>query len=313
LDSQSTLIIALEGGGTRCQAALLDGYGQVLRLVESGPVNTNFVTFDEARASVLASLSGVLASSGVEGGQIGCLVSALVGPRFGAEVFGQLLPNAGYRYYGERDVVFARAGFYRPHGSAFVSATGATAWAVRADDGRQVSLGGWGALLGDEGSAYSAGLLGLRASAKALEGRLDEPTRLVEAIAGHLGIRVETYHIDLVQLAYQKPLSRAEIASVAPVVTRLAREGDLIATRITNKVTMDLTSLALHAARRLFAGNESFDVAAAGGFLNAGELVLSPLRQAFKEEFPRATLVYGKEEPAVALGKLALYDIIHQK
>jgi N-acetylglucosamine kinase-like BadF-type ATPase len=94
------------------------------------------------------------------------------------------------------------------------------------------------------------------------------------------------------------------------VVTRLAAEGDPAAARITAKVARDLASLALHAARRLFTPQESFDLVAAGGLLNAGEMILGPLRAGLAEEFPRARLLIGTEAPAVALGRLVIHDTL---
>jgi len=93
------------------------------------------------------------------------------------------------------------------------------------------------------------------------------------------------------------------------VVTRLAAEGDAPASRIVAKVSGDLAALALHAARQLFTSQESFAVAAAGGLLNAGEMILGPLRAGLRREFPQARLVVGDEAPAVALGRLAIADL----
>ncbi len=302
-------LLALEGGGTRSQSAILDSSGHLLQLGESADVNTNFTTLQAAREAVLAAVSGVLSSAGLPGARITHFVSALVGPHFGPELLGELVPNAAYRYYREMQVVFARAGLYRPHGIALVAATGATAWGVRRDDNRQVFHGGWGSLLGDEGSAYAAGLLGLRLAARAYEGREPAPSRLVEAACQHFGLELQDFRTQLVHLAYQKPLSRAEIAGFASAVTRLAAENDPLALRVTGKVASDLAALALHSARQLFRSNEAFDLAAAGGLLNAGELVLGPLRQGLAHEFPLARLTIGMEAPAVALARLALYDI----
>jgi N-acetylglucosamine kinase-like BadF-type ATPase len=309
LGSSHAYLLALEGGGSHSQAALLGFNGRVVQISEAADVNTNFTSFEAAQQAVHAVVTGALQQAGIAGERVTHFASALVGPRFGPELFGALLPNARYHYYGERDVVFARAGIYRPHGTAVVAATGATAWAVRRDDGRQVSCGGRGSLLGDEGSAYAAGLLGLRAAARAFEGRAAAPTRLVEALCQRLGLTLSTFQSELVHLAYQKPLTRAEIAGLAEVVTRLAAEGDPLAGRITAKVAADLAALALHAARQLFTPPESFDLAAAGGLLNAGELILAPLRAGLAAEFPLARLVIGTEAPAVALGRLALEDL----
>lgn len=305
-------IISLEGGGTRSQAALLNFEGQVLQVVNAGDVNTNFTSTHHAQESVLRAVNTVLSAAEVSGEQVQYFATSLVGARFGAETFGELCPNACYHYYGERDVVFARAGIYLPHGIALVAATGATAFAVRSDDGRQVSLGGWGALLGDEGSAYHLGWCGLRAAALAFEGR-GEPTRLIEGLCQHFNLSVENFHREMIWLAYQKPLSRVEVAGVAALVTRLAKEGDAVCLQLTAQVVEDLGSLMLHAARRLFHPEEAFDVVIAGGMVNAGELLLPPLRARLTTAYPQAALLTGLEEPAVALGLLEVHRIAHQE
>ena len=306
MSDSTSFLLALEGGGSHSQAVLMDFAGRVLGSGEASDVNTNFVELERARQAVQAAVQSALAEAGVGGEAVRHFVSALVGPRFGADAFGELCPNADFHYFNERDVVFARAGQYHPHGVAVVAATGATAWAVRADDGRHAFFGGWGSLLGDEGSAYAAGLLGLRQAVRAFEGRAAAPTRLVEALCLHFGFTRETFHTGLVRLAYSKPLSRADVAGVAPLVTRLALEGDVLCARVMEKVSHDLAALALHAARSLFAADERFDVAAAGGLFSAGEIVSAPLLRGLVEEFPRAQFRLGTEEPAVALGRLAL-------
>lgn len=306
-------ILALEGGGTRSQAVLVDETGQVCASAVSRDVNTNFTAFSQAQAAVQKAVSQVLEQSGVPGERVGWLASALVGPKFGAETFGHLCPRAEYRYYGEGQVVFARGGFYQPHGVALVAATGATAWVVRSDDGRREAFGGWGSLLGDEGSAHALGLSALRASTRAYEGRLDAPTRLVETIAAHFGLDVEDYRGGLVRVAYSGPLSRAEIAALASLVTGLASQGDVIAQRLVAKTAADLAWLGLHAVRSLFTPQESFPVVVAGGLVLAGEMILAPLRSGLAAEFPFAQFMVGIEDPAVSLARLVQYDLIHKE
>jgi N-acetylglucosamine kinase-like BadF-type ATPase len=301
------LMLAIEGGGTRSQAALLDAAGRVLALYDSSDVNTNFVPVELAQQALLEAIKGVLAASGLPGQAVTRVASALVGSPFDESTCSPLLPKAVLTAYTERDVIFARARIYQPHGIAIVAATGATAFGVRQDDDRQVFMGGWGSLLGDEGSAYALGLLGLRLATRAYEGRLAESTRLVEAVCQHFGLHEESFRPELVSLAYRKPLSRAEIASFALEVTRLAGDGEAAALRLVSKVANDLSSLALEACRRLFSPGESFDLVIAGGLTNAGDLILEPLRQGLAQEFSQARFVIGKEQPAVALGRLALW------
>ena len=302
-------LLALEGGGTRSQAALFDPLGRVLHTGESTDVNTNFVPLVKAKKAVTSAVKEVLRTTGVGGKEVSHFVLALVGPKFGVEIFGKLCPNAIYHYYVEKDVIFARAGVYQPHGVAVVAATGTTAWAVRADDGRQTAFGGWGSLLGDEGSAYALGLLGLRNAVRVYEGRLKAHTQLVDAVCEHFGLPQTNFHRGLIYLAYQKPLNRAEIAGFAVAITRLAYKGDPVALSITRKVAEDLANVAMHAARSLFTPDEAFVMAIAGGLTEAGELILSPLRLALQQEFSQTVLMVGTEQPAVALGKLALNNL----
>ncbi|MBN1248725.1 MAG: hypothetical protein JXC32_13785, partial [Anaerolineae bacterium] len=173
--NRSSYLICLEGGGTRCQAVLMDTTGAVLATSQSSGVNTNFVSLQAAHAAALSAVTQVLETAGVQGDDVAHFASALVVTRFGPELFGAVIPDAQYHTYTERDVIFARAGLYVPHGVAVVAATGATAWAVRADDGRQTTAGGWGSLLGDEGSAYAVGLRMLRAATRLYEGRITSP------------------------------------------------------------------------------------------------------------------------------------------
>jgi N-acetylglucosamine kinase-like BadF-type ATPase len=303
------LLLALEGGGTRSQAALLDGAGNVLGTQDSLAVNTNFVPKEQAERAVRLLVNGVLQSCGKNGQDISHFVTCLVGVRFGAETFGGLCPAAKFHNYSEMRVVFARAGIYRPHGVGLVAATGATAWGLRGDDGREVMLGGWGSLLGDEGSAYAMGLMGLRAAVRAFEQRAPSPTGLVEAVCQYFNISPDHFRQELVPLVYQTPLGRTEIAGVARLVSRLAEQGDPMAKLITARVAADLAGLVLNAAGRLFTASETFDVVMAGGLVNAGALILAPLQQKLVDAYPKVLFKTGSEAPAVALGRLLLYDL----
>jgi hypothetical protein len=80
-----------------------------------------------------------------------------------------------------------------------------------------------------------------------------------------------------------------------------------------DKVACDLAALALHAARRLFRPAEDFPVAAAGGLFNAGQIICKPLQEGLAREFPHARLALGTAEPAVALGRLAINDLLNNR
>jgi N-acetylglucosamine kinase-like BadF-type ATPase len=298
-------LLALEGGGTRSQAALVDRGGALLGVGCARDVNTNFTTPEAAREAVRAAVGDALSAAQIDPSRVLVFASALVGPRFGRETFADLIPNAVYHYYGEGEVVFARAGIYRPDGVALIAATGATAWACRAGDGRTISFGGWGSLLGDEGSAYALGVMLLRAAGRAWEGRDPRSTRIPQALAAHFGFDPADFRAGMVQRAYHPSLTRAEIAALAPIASRLAAEGDEMAIGLVNRAANDLAALALHAAQTLFDRDDDFNLVIAGGMTRAGESILAPIRRAFRQAFPRVEPRVGAEDPALALANLA--------
>src|SRR5262249_43983484 len=71
-------------------------------------------------------------------------------------------------------------------GVAVIAGTGSIAFA-RSPDGRFDRSGGWGYLLGDEGSAYALALGGLRAVARSADDCLP-PTRLTETLLPFMGL-----------------------------------------------------------------------------------------------------------------------------
>jgi hypothetical protein len=96
----------------------------------------------QAQEAAWQAVTQAVASAEMYAAEVHQIVLALVGPKFGVEFFGRLLPKASYRYYNEVDVVFAHAGICHLHGVAVVAGTVATAWAIRAEDGRQAFMGG---------------------------------------------------------------------------------------------------------------------------------------------------------------------------
>src|SRR5207302_776208 len=71
-------------------------------------------------------------------------------------------------------------------GVAVVAGTGSMAFA-RAADGRTARAGGWGPLLGDEGSGYAIALAGLRAAARSADGRA-QVTPLTDRLLAAYGL-----------------------------------------------------------------------------------------------------------------------------
>ncbi|MBQ2842296.1 MAG: hypothetical protein IJE72_04620 [Clostridia bacterium] len=102
-----------------------------------------------------------------------------------------------------------------------ISGTGSMALR-RKTDGTVSHAGGWGYILGDEGSGYSIGLSGIKAAIRSAEG-CEEKTALTDECLSYFSI--ENIY-DLIDLYYDKTVSRKTTAAFAKNVIALAENGD---------------------------------------------------------------------------------------
>jgi glucosamine kinase len=137
-----------------------------------------------------------------------------------------------------------------PLGSAaigLIAGTGSVALARRRDGGT-TTLGGWGYLLGDEGSAYAIGRDALRQVAAEVDAPEPAGERFRDAVIDAIGA---TDANDIKRVVYQAHSPRAVVAALAPCVLRLAMAGDATAVSIVNRGADDLARLVHLAIRRM--------------------------------------------------------------
>jgi N-acetylglucosamine kinase-like BadF-type ATPase len=146
-------------------------------------------------------------------------------------------------------------------GIALICGTGSLAWG-RNREGATARAGGWGYLMGDEGSAYAVALAGLQAAVRAADGR-GPPTALLEGLQRELGAANPQ---QLVERVYAPEMTRERLAALAKAVFDAARK-DAVALAIVNAAGEEL---ALHIAvlcRGLGFGGGSYPLAFAGGVI----------------------------------------------
>jgi N-acetylglucosamine kinase-like BadF-type ATPase len=147
-------------------------------------------------------------------------------------------------------------------GIALIAGTGSVAFA-RAADGPTALCGGWGYLLGDEGSGYAIGRAALQFALQQLESRA-APGPLAQAVLSAVGANSV---LDVTKAIYRRADPRAAIASIAPVVTRAADENDPHAQELLDAAAADLAALVARASRAIGFTDEPFPLAVAGGIV----------------------------------------------
>ncbi|MGX5358642.1 N-acetylglucosamine kinase [Kocuria sp. KH4] len=236
-----SILIGLDIGGSKTHGLRAEG-GTVAREAFGGSANVQNVSRDAA-ASVLAQVLAELGAADAD-----TVVAGAGGVDTAADaqaLRGLIAPHAGRaRVVVVHDTRLVLAAGGCDTGIAVIAGTGSAAWGA-APDGRQARAGGWGHLLGDEGSGYWLGReLVRRALARHDSGRV--PDALDRAVLDRCGLAepgglIERFHT-LPERKFWADLSRVAFA---------AAPGDEDAMLLVDRTADALAELAAAVSRRL--------------------------------------------------------------
>ncbi|MDI7246945.1 MAG: BadF/BadG/BcrA/BcrD ATPase family protein [Bacillota bacterium] len=292
--------ICIDSGGTKTICLVARADGTLLGAGVGGPGNELHLRPGEASEALAEALRQALAPLGGHAAADAVYASAPGLPRGALEaaLAGRVDCDA-VSCEGD-DLAAFRGALASDRGVVVAAGTGS--FAVACDGrGRLATAGGWGPLLGDEGSAHDIGLSALRAVVRAEDGR-EAPTALSGLVREALGY---VQARDLRDIVYRQGLSRRRIGGLAVLVSAAASRGDAVASRILDDAGRSLASLGLAAAGQLEMTGEEFTYTATGGVVRAGELVLRAFRDAMGAGAPRATYVPCRYEPVIGAVILA--------
>lgn len=266
----SELVIGVDGGGTKTQAfiAPLEDPSNtvVLGRGAAGPGNPRAAGFDVAQANIAAAIEAALWDAKLPRSTAAAACFCLAGA--GREVEQERIAGwakqqqiaGAVRVTGDAEPILAAASPDNV-GIALICGTGSLAWGCN-QQGQTARSGGWGYLLGDEGSGYAIALAGLRAAARAADKR-DEPTGLLGAFMQKLGADSPQ---DLVAKVYSPEMTREGLAELASVVFDL-RTTDATAERIVQVAANELAQMVATVAAQLRLPSQNYALAMAGGVL----------------------------------------------
>ena len=143
----------------------------------------------------------------------------------------------------ENDALAAWKGAMGSRSAGVIAIAGTGAVAYARDGTRQARAGGWGALLGDEGSGYSLGRGALIAVLREQDG-LGPRTSLTRVVLRRLGITRAEEIVDLVHFR----MTPFDVAALAPIVLDEAMADDAEARRIVDEAGSALVETARAAA-----------------------------------------------------------------
>ncbi|MEG4816974.1 BadF/BadG/BcrA/BcrD ATPase family protein [Microcoleus sp. K5-D4] len=313
-------VFGIDGGGTKTICLLMDDNHLVLGRGEAGPSNYQTLGIETAKQSIQLAIERAVLSAQVEA--VGNLnIEAIgvglagVGRPKDREIVQFVVQNLQLtntlpvtRSFLPRNIVISSdcaialaGGTGHPVGIAVISGTGSIVFGQNRH-GKTKRVGGWGYILGDEGSGYNIALQGLQAALKFYDGREDF-TVLAEKFQNHLGLNNLE---ELVEVVYGRGWGVKEIAALAPIVEGAAAEGDRVADCIINNAVAELTYSTKIAISALFNQTEEFEIVIVGGVWGGEANCRGRFEAAISEIAPKAKVISPRYEPAFGAGLLAL-------
>ncbi len=292
-------MIGVDAGGTKTVGLLADESGAILRqargggahLVAEGELGVEKVLYE-----VLAGLDAPEPASAI------CLGIAGVDRSENKELIHGVLARLGFRRSSVRIVNDAHvalvAGAREGIGIVVVAGTGSVAYGVDAR-GLTARAGGWGYLLGDEGSAFWLGHAAVRQGVRAADGR-GPATMLYDRICREVGV---DHPSGLVKWFYDQEHTRTRIARLAAVVQQAADDGDESARGLLDQAAQHLARAARAVARQL-EFDASYSLVLSGGAFRACPSLYPRVEASL--DLPAARVVRLEAEPATGAVELAL-------
>jgi len=292
--------IGVDGGGSKTVALVADDKGRVKGRGEAGTSNHHIAGW---RGGFLAVLQAVQMARTAAG----CLdrpALAVCMGMAGADTVEDHARTASWlkrQALGRSSLVvndgaLLLAATKQSEGVAVVCGTGSIAWG-QDGKGRRARAGGWGHLIGDEGSGYALSIQALRHTVSAADGRSSWDA-LSKAVLRFYGLKTAQ---GLLPFVYGPQIAKADIARLAPLVFKLAARGDAVANALVDDAAASLATLVSCVAREL--GLRKPAMAFGGSLLVKQKVLRDRLLARLPQHGGHVTLV---TEPAVGALHLAV-------
>ncbi len=297
-----SLLVAVDGGQTATKALVATVDGTVLAAGRGGPSDHFHGPggVEKNRRAIQEAVRSVLSAAGADPQDVVSIGLGLTGAPTGGEqtpvvhqIVREILPAPAIAVVPDYVTNLAGASGGEP-GVVLIAGGGAIGYGLTAD-GREALAGGFGYLLGDEGSAFDIGLRAIAAACRA-EDRRGQPTSLRAVTLAHFGIATMRA---IPRVVYQEGFSRERISLLAPAVVDAARNGDTAARRILATAGEELATTALGVIRQLFPNGEPVAVYLTGGVFGAGDALLVSFQATLHEGWPTADARLPRFPPVV--------------
>ncbi|MBD2356427.1 ATPase [Tolypothrix sp. FACHB-123] len=316
-------VLGIDGGGSKTVCVLMDENRQVISRGEAGASNYQSIGIATAKQSIefaimAATDKAVNIPKPITISAI-CLGLAGVGRKEDIEVIKSLVKELQNSQLLPINWALPATNILICHDAliALVGGTGNSVGIVTAagtgsiifgrnHQGITKRVGGWGYILGDEGSAYRIAIAGVQAALKAYDGS-GMPTSLIDIFKVYL----ELSNLEnLVELIYRRGWGVTEIAALAEIVDLAAALGDRVANQIIDDAVQYLVVATSTVIDKLFSDRHILEVVTTGSVWTGKAKMHQRFTASLNQNFPEVKVIFPKYEPAYGAGLLALQKLI---
>lgn len=293
--------LGIDAGGTKTVCLLADEFGVVTAEARGPAANLQAIGELEVEKVLHQVIDEVLGEHASRPAAICIGMAGVDRPSDAATIRGVLnrISRRARSLVVNDALIALEAGAPDSPGIVLLAGTGSIAYG-RDGRNRAARSGGWGHVLADEGSGYWLGREALRAVMRAADDR-GPATAITDRVLAHYQVaRPE----DLIREIYERDMRPTAIAALADVIESAARDGDAIASAISDTGASELVRAAVSVARRLDLPRGP--VVLGGGILRSLPLYADLVRRQLTQTLPGVQIQMLDVEPAVGAVRLAV-------
>jgi N-acetylglucosamine kinase-like BadF-type ATPase len=298
-------VLGIDAGGTKTVCLLADEHGTVLASARGGGANLQVQGELEVEKTLHDVMDRALAGR-TRAPDAACLGIAGVDRPGDRAVIHGIMRRIGFKMPTRivNDALIALvAGVGAAPGIVIVCGTGSICYG-RDERNRAARAGGWGYIIGDEGSGYWIGRRALAAVARQEDGR-GPHTALSATTLAHLevGSLAEIVH----EIHVRDP-SRHRVTGLAAGVHAAAEAGDAIALTILDDAARELLLSVRSVATRLGMLHGAFPIVLSGGMFQGLPILRERVLAGLSGIAPHAQPLLLTQEPALGAVRLAVEE-----
>lgn len=295
-------VIGMDGGGTKTAVILYSIAGKVLHRFTAGPVNYNGASAETVAETFINIFHEIKKDFSLSNCRCLCIGAAgISNPKVKTQLE-QQIRKCGYQapllIVGDQQTALYGA-LGKPCGIILIAGTGSICYG-RNSGGKEHRTGGYGYLIGDEGSGYAIGRDILSAVVQAHDGRTSPTilTRLLNQQTGFASVN------EIVQFVYSPGTGKRDIAALAQILPEACRQGDAAALKIVDTCGKELFELSVPVINKL--GLSNGEIALCGSILQKISYVREAFLKNFQPAFPNVKCMEPLQDAALGAAQMAL-------